>query len=371
MKKVLFIITGLEPGGAEAMLFKLVSTIDKTRFLPIVVSLTTEGVYGARYRSMGIELHAIGLAKNNGFLLKFWSLFLLIKHLAPDAVHTWMYHSDLIGGVLARLAGIKKVIWCIRNSDLDSDLDKWSTRAVVWACSKLSHVLPSLIVSCSHRATQIHIDKGYSRKKFCLIPNGFDLDAFRPSRQAYTDLRSQLKLAEQTKIVGLVARNHPQKNVKGFLYACNLILKELPQTHFVLLGKGLERDLFSSEIEVVDPGKRAQFHFLGVREDVAKYMAAFDVLGLTSSYGEAFPNVLGEAMACGVRCVTTDVGDAAEIVGKYGKVVPIGDMHGFAEAVTSLLRNSTTHELQESCRERILLNYEIQTVTQQYEALYR
>lgn len=371
MIRIVFITTGLSTGGAEAMLLKLLEHIDRQRFEVQVISLTSLGEVGPRIAQLGIPVQAIGMTPGRPGVLSVLRLVRLLRNVRPDIVQTWMYHADLIGGVAARLAGCKRVVWALRNSNLSEELTKRSTLMVVRACAFLSSWLPRQILSCSTRAGAVHVGVGYRQDKIRVIPNGFDLARFRQDDAARNAVRQELGLPDDSGLVGLMARYDPQKNHAGFVEAAALISKAMPDVHFVLAGSGVDRENPALKAAIDAHGLDHCMHLLGRRDDMPRLMAALDVLA-SSSYGEAFPNVLGEAMACGVPCVVTDVGESAEIVGETGRVVKSGDMQGLAQHIVELLRLPAEEEtvLGLRARARVETRYEIGLVARSYEAFY-
>lgn len=178
--KVVFIITGLSIGGAEISLLKLLQGIDRTRFEPEVISLTTKGEIGPRIENLGLPVHALGMKPGLPNPVKFAYLVRLLRQSRPDAVHTWMYHADLLGGLAVRMANVKALAWSIRNSDLSLGRSKRTTLLTAKICACISGWLPRHILSCSGRARDMHIANGYDSGKMMLIPNGFDLSRFQP-----------------------------------------------------------------------------------------------------------------------------------------------------------------------------------------------
>lgn len=354
------------------MLLKLLERIDLQRFSPHVFSLSTLGEVGPRIQALGIPVEA--LCMSPGIPPRPWVFYRLVqrlKVLRPDVVHTWLYHADLFGGLAARLAGVPVVVWCIRNSNLDKDKTKLTTRILAFACAALSRRLPNLILTCSEVAKQMHIDIGYAMNKMMVIPNGFDLSSFKPNPVARSSVRALLGLTKDEILVGLIARYDPLKNHIGFCQAAGLLRKRLPSVHFIMAGEGINSD--NSELiqalRVNDV--HSVTHLLGLRSDTPRLMAALDVLA-SSSYGEAFPNVLGEAMASGVPCVVTDVGDSAYIVSDTGGIVRPGDMIGLAKTLYEFLTLPVDERmaLSRQARSRVEECFEIGGVVRQYEALY-
>ncbi len=370
--RIVFIITGLSTGGAEMMLFKVLECLDRQRFAPHVISLTTLGELAPRIAALGIPIDAVGMKPGLPSPSGFFRLTQIIKHLNPDVVHTWMYHADLLGGLAARLSGISAVGWCIRNSNLDKNRTKLSTRAVVSLCASISKWVPSRILSCSERARQVHVAHGYAAEKMVIVPNGFDLNRFKPDDHARQQIRAELGITDQTPLVGLIGRFDPQKNHLGFFEAAAVLHRQMPQVHFLLAGQDIDSRNAALMQAITQAGVLSNTHLLGLRNDMPELMAALDVLASSSSYGEAFPNVLGEAMACGVPCAVTDVGDSAYIVGDTGRVVASGDMAGLAQALADILQLPAAERLAlgEAARSRVATHFEIGHITRQYEAFY-
>ncbi len=369
--RIVFIITGLSTGGAEMMLFKLLERLDRQRFDPYVVSLTTLGELAPRIATLGIPVDALGMKPSLPSPLGFFRLMQKLKRLNPDIVHTWMYHADFLGGLAARLAGVPAIGWCIRNSNLDKDKTKFSTRVIVKLCALLSKWVPSQILSCSETARQIHVVRGYVAEKMVVVPNGFDLTQFKPDSDARHQIRAELGVSDQALLVGMIGRFDPQKNHAGFFEAAGMLHRHMPHVHFVLAGLGIDRNNASLMQAINEAGVFANTHLLGLRDDMPRLMAALNVLA-SSSYGEAFSNVLGEAMACGVPCVVTDVGDSAYIVGETGRVVASGDMNGLAAALEEVLAllPSEKAALSERAHARVAAYFEIGKVVRQYEDFY-
>lgn len=371
MKKIAFIITGLSTGGAEMMLLKLLQHIDRDRFDAFVISLTTKGELASRIEALGIPVLALGMNRSLPNPLLLFRLAWHLRAFKPDIVHTWMYHADLLGGLAAHLAGCCRVVWGIRHSNLSKTENKRSTLAVVKLCAWLSRWVPHKILSCSSRAMQVHIDVGYQANKLSVIPNGFDLSRFQPDVSARKAVREELGLAESALLVGVIARFDPQKNHLGFIDAAACLHQQLPQVHFVLAGKDVDATN-SALMKAIDAaGLKSCMHLLGRRDDIPRLMAAFDVLA-SPSHGEAFPNVLGEAMACGIPCVVTDAGDSAEIVADTGRSVSVADMPALANELFALLTLPLDKRavLGEKARARVQAEYEIGHVASLYQAFY-
>lgn len=370
--RVIFVITGLGTGGAEIMLFKLLKGIDRECFEPTVISLTTKGEIGPRIAGLNIPVISLGVNGVLSAIFSFFRLTHLIRQIKPQIVHSWLYHADILGGLSARLAGVPVVIWGVRTSDLDANTTKWTTRVIRRLCGLLSHVIPTRILFNSEKSGQIHVTFGYNKNIMEIIPNGFDLSRFAPDVGMRTAVRAELNIPIEAIVVGMVGRFDPQKNYAGFAKVMKLLCERLDNIYFVLVGKNVTLENGQIFGWIAESGALKNCRLLGLRSDIARLMTAMDVLALPSSYGEAFPNVLGEAMSCGVPCVTTDVGDSAYIVGDAGGIVSPDDMAGFAEAIVSLVTAPMDERkrISESARARVFQLFDIRSVITSYEKCY-
>ena len=239
--KVLHVISGLGVGGAESMLAKLLGET-RDRLECRVVSLTTDGPIGVPIRALGVETVFLGMRPAVPDPRGILALAREMRRYQPDVVQTWMYHADLIGGLASLLAGRPPVIWGVRNAELDEATSRWTTRQTLRACAWLSHRLPARIVSCSERARQFHVARGYDPAKFVVIPNGFDLEAFAPDPAAREAVREELGIPRDARVVGMVARYHPTKDFRNFAQAAGLAREADPGLWFLLCGEGVTGD---------------------------------------------------------------------------------------------------------------------------------
>lgn len=352
-------------------LLRLLSALDRDRFDSYVISLTSAGSLSERISQLGIPVRFLGIDAHRPNIFLFFRLVVWLREIHPDVIQTWMYHADLLGGLAALLAGFP-VIWGIRNTSLDPGAVKRSTILIARVNAWLSNWLPRKIISCSETSRRAHISIGFRPDRFVVIPNGFDLGAFHPDPLARAAVIQELSLPQDAFLIGLVARFDPLKDHQTFIRAAGIFHQTYPQAQFVLCGDGISwsNEALSGWIDAA--GIRQNCHLLGSRDDIPRLLAALDVKTL-SSIGEAFPNVLCEAMACGVPCVTTDVGDAAEIVGDTGIVVPPRDAHALAEGWERLINLSIQerHKLGQRARARIQTHYQIEEVVRRYQQLYR
>jgi glycosyltransferase involved in cell wall biosynthesis len=369
--KLLHIITGLGTGGAETMLLNLVSALDPWGDASEVISLSGGGPLGERLRSAGVPVRELGMSRGRFTAAKVALLTRWTRAVRPDLVQTWMYHADLLGGLAARLAGVP-TIWGIQQGNLNPSFNRWSTLVTAAACAAMSEWLPSRIVVCSRSASSAHEEFGYSRERMAVIPNGIDACRFRPDLEARCSMREELGIGDSTPLVGLAARLDPQKDHATFFRAAGRVQSRRPDARFALCGAGIEPESAAVRRWMEEAKLGDKCHLLGRREDVHRFFAALDVAVL-SSRGEGLPLAVGEAMASGVPCVVTDVGDAACLVGRTGIVVPPGDPEALANGISILLSESTEtrRERGVAARERIEREFAIPVVAARYRDLYR
>jgi len=369
--KVLHIITGLADGGAEAVLFRLITHDTKNQHA--VVSLTSEGKYGPALRDRGVPVVALEMPRRRLTWRGVQTLWFTLRQARPDVVQTWMYHADLVGGTAARAAGIP-VVWGIRNTTLEPGR---SSRATIWVarvCAWLSRWVPNRIVVCAQAAQAVHAALGYDAARMVVIPNGYDLSCFVPDLRSRRSLRAQWGVPDDLALLGMVARWDPQKDHVNLIEALALLRRRGHAFRAMLVGTGVDEHNTTLMRRIADVGLSDWVQPLGPRTDVPAVMNALDVHVLSSAYGEAFPNVLAEAMACGTPCVTTDVGDAALIVGDTGWVAPPRNPQALAEVLAQALAAQDDRAVwatrQQRCRERIAKNYSIEAMVQQYREVW-
>jgi glycosyltransferase involved in cell wall biosynthesis len=369
--KVAVCITGLEVGGAETFLGELLK--HRPDDIEVrVFSLIDGGPIAQRIEALGIRVTGMHMLAGRPSLYALLSLTSQFRQYRPDLVHTWMYHGDLMGGIAAKLAGVRHVVWHLHNSDLSPQRVRRMTRWVVKALSVLSHWIPDKIISCSEAALRVHTALGYSAEKFVVIPNGVDTDLFAPSPEARDQICAEFGFDRERPLIGLVARVDAQKNHQGFFRAVRLFFERGGDADFLLAGRDVTPDHWQLPGWRDETGHRERIVLAGLRVDVPRVMAALDV-ATSSSLGEAFPLVLVEAMACGTPCVATDVGDSALIVSDAGIIVPPDDADALAAAWHRMLAMSPEERTQlgERARQRVLANYAIEEVAERVWDVYK
>ncbi len=368
--KVLHIIGDLRADGAEMMLSKLVASMDRSCFENVVVSLRDSGVLREQVLASGVRLYSPGMRRrmlSPGPLIR---LLRFVKSYQPDVVHTWLYHADLLGLMVARLAGVPALCWSLHACNPQMRGYPFITKAIVKVLAAASG-LPSAVITVSAASRSCHEALGYAPKRWVYIPIGVDLELFRPRPEAKNSLRERLGLRPGSRLIGMVARYHPEKDHHNFLKALALVSRDCPEVHAVMAGREVEAGNKELRRMIVTLGIEDRVHLLGERRDIAELMAGFDLLCLASN-SESNPNVLSEAMACEVPCVVTDVGDCASVVGVTGRVVPPNDHEALANGLKELVTADpkVLRRLGADARRRVSACFSLHSVVEEYEKLY-
>lgn len=365
MIKILHIITGLGSGGAENMLHKFVKYSDKDRYYHEVISLTDEGVMGKKIEAEGVKVHVLNLNYNN--LLP--SLFKAKKICESfDIINTWLYHADIFGFIVGKILSKKKIIWNVRHSNLDRDANKLSTLKVVKLNSMLSKYI-NCITYNSHQAYENHLKFGYYDKNSRIIPNGFELDRFKFNKTARIDLRNELSIKENEIVLITIGRWNIQKDYYTLLKALNELKDKNINFKMIMVGTNL--DSLNKELNEIINDYELEEHIilLGRRSDIPQLLSASD-LYVSSSLGESFSNAIGEAMACELYCVVTDVGDSKKIIGQTGTVVQPRNHIALSQALYDnfevINKNKNSRNIR--ARKRIIENYEVNSIIKLIES---
>jgi glycosyltransferase involved in cell wall biosynthesis len=360
------IITGLNFGGAELMLKRLLLECSGyDNYNQTVVTLEGPGLLDNELRSNGIDVINLNISSPWNFIIGMHKLLKLMKVCKPDTVFTWMYHADLIGGLAAYLSGIKNIIWNIRCTDIPQGRIS-STGFIVKLCSLFSFIIPGAIICCAHSAKSFHIRLGYCSKKMLVIPNGYDLSSFNPSQNLKTKVKKRLGLSKRSKIIGIVGRFDESKDFKNFIKSASKVALKFDDVFFFMAGKGVDRENYKLMSWINEAQINDRIVLFG-QVDPHDLYAAMDFYCLSSKY-EGFPNVVAEAMAMETPCIVTDVGDARTIVNNLGMVVPPNDHNQLSEAIIEMLMkpDSIKNKMAAEARQSIFENYDIKKIALEY-----
>lgn len=366
---VLHIISGLSNGGAEGVLYRLCKHDIHAEHT--VVSLMDGGKYGPLLMQAGVNVHYLNMGSGRVSISGLFRLFRLIRHYKPDVVQTWMYHADLVGGLLAKVAGVRSIFWNVRHTTFRPGTSKKATILVANICAALSSWIPRRILYCALEAKFVHERLGYAASKAVIIENGFDLTQFETDNNARNAFREQLNLAPQEILIGMVGRFDPQKDHENLMKSLRVVKEAGYRFKLCLIGKGINFQQAELIAQITQNNLTPDVFLLGERADIPAVMNGIDLHVLASSFGEAFPNVLAEAMACGTPNVATDVGDAKSIIGETGEIVKPNMPEALARSIIKLLEEKLSNpnawsQRKNMCRNRIANCFSIEKMVDRY-----
>ncbi len=369
MIKLAFIITGLGRGGAERMLLKLLSAIDRHRFEPRVFCLTTTTDLLGEFEAFGIKVYTYQLNKPLLALISLWRFLKDCRQFAPHLIQGWMYHGNIFAW-LAHKCCPSRLLFGIRASLYDFNFERRLTQWIIRMGSYLSSSTDGIIY-VSTVARQQHELIGYTSKKSITIANGFDLDRFNVNPDFRSDYRQRLQLLDTHIAIGFFARFHKLKGFKDLLQAFAAVHKENPLTKLILAGQHIDDHNIALKEIIAHYKLQHHVRLLGQLTHPERCLPALDLF-VSPSLQEGFPNVVGEAMACGVPCIVTDVGDSALAVGETGFIVPPADPQALAQAILRRIEQpEKLYSLGQQARQRIKENFSLTTIVKQYETAYR
>lgn len=367
---VVHLITGLGVGGAERALLALVGAMDRERFENIVVPMTAGGRLEEAFREGGVAVRPLGMTGARSFPAACLALRRLLDERKASLLQSWMYHADLLGTVaLMGRHGRPPQVWNIRASELDPNDHPRSLFRIIGWLARLSR-RPAAVVANAQGGIDWHTEQGYAPDRWEPIPNGVETDRLAPDETDRQAIRATWGIAPLQVAVGMVARYHAMKDFPLFFEAARAAIEREPSLVFVVAGEGTEPGgPLDALVESAGLGDRLLR--LGARSDVERVYRGFDVATLTS-YSEGFPNVVAEAMACGVPVVATDAGETASIVGDTGAITPIRDAQALADAWIAAARRGGEALRREGAvaRMRIVERFSVERMARRYETLY-
>lgn len=356
------------------MLQRVIRHGNTSEFEHLVLSIKNFQQVAEELTSEGIDVQSLNVQADYYKLPKaVLQLASRIRKFKPDVIQSWMYMADFFGGIASHLAAPNTpMIWTIRHSTLDPAIDSRALRGCAASCARLSRRVPTKIVLNSHAAVPIHAAAGYDKSRMLVIPNGFDVSRFSPNQQLRRETRQRLGIAQRAPVVGRVARFHANKDHITFLKAAQIVLAQRPDARFLVCGQPQTISSLQVQQDINSLGLADAVQLVELQSDIVPLNCSFDI-ATCSSITEAFPNVIGEAMSCGVPCVSTDVGDAAQIIADTGRVVPAQAPQRFAEALLELLNlpEDNRRQLGATARQRVIDNFELTQSTGMFLDLWR
>ena len=368
-RTILHITPGLRRGGAEMMLTRLVTALARKNegYRHVILSLEPGNAFAKEHQEAGIKVVSLGMTSLLGLPWYYPRLRTMVNSLSPSLIHGWMYH----GNMAAFHAGANcPVVFSIHNA-LDAwKHEKWTTRQIIRMGASMARQART-VVYCSNISKTQHEAIGYPTTNAVIIPNGVDVNRFKPDPSARNNLRKTLNIPPENMLFGQVARYHPIKNQIGLLQAFSMATEVIPNMHLLLAGEGCDASntLLTNQIRTL--GLQNKVHLLGARSDVEEILPGLDAL-VSPSLSEAFPVVLAEAMACELPCIATNVGDSAYIIGDTGMVVDTTDTGAMSKALLEMARSPEKERLNAGKKARLSIveRFEIKNTINRYESLY-
>lgn len=362
--KILFLVRTLEYGGAERQLVVLANELARKGHEVAIAVYYSGGLLEKKVDSSRVRLIPLGKRSRWDLLNFFWTLLRVVRRERPDVLHSWMSGPNLVANVVRFLCPMAHVFWCIRCSDQEMilDLDRVG-RTINWFERWLSRFADCIVVN-SRAGFNYSISRGFPLGKMIHIPNGIDVNGLYPDPHAGEKMRTEWGFTKSERLIGLVARIDPIKGHAVFLKAAARLAQDLPDVRFVCLGNGPTQYREKLQALSRELGLEQRMAWVPSRADVRAIYNALDVVCLPS-LSEGFPNVIGEAMACGRHCVVTDVGDSSFLVGDTGVVVPPNDPEALAQGLRQAL--SVGRSSNERGRQRILEHFTVSHLADQTE----
>ncbi len=363
--KLIFIAPDINSGGAENILFNVAKTLNKKDI--VLISLTDIGFYGSKLKNYGYEFYALKMKKNIFAIFKFIYLIILIYKYKPLIVHTWLYRANLFGGVAAKIAGVNKIYWTIHH---DFEYSNFLMMLEMKILILFSYFIPKKIIFGSDISKKNHILNGYSKDKSTIINNGVSTKIFKSNKKFRIDFRKALGINEDCLVLGNIARYHPLKDHETLFKALQILKNKGLRFKCILIGSG-----FTNKIKKIK--ERINFYELnqniiiyGQTFKINEIINAFDINILTSKK-ECSPISLLESMSTGVPCISTNVGDASQLIMDSGWTVQISDFKLLAELIQKIYIDKNIIKIKsKKARKRVEMFYRLEIMIEKYKALY-
>ena len=318
--KILFLIRSLEIGGAERQLIILAKGLRQQGHEVSVAVFYANGPLEKELHETSIPVFALHKSGRWDVLPFFMRLVRVVWKLKPRVIYGFLGTPNILSAFLKPIFPKIRMVWGVRASNMDLDRYDWLSRASYRVECWLSR-FADLIICNSRAGLEYAAAHGFPREKMTVITNGIDTERFKPDAAARARVREEWGVAENEILIGLVARLDPMKDHSTFLRAAAMLAREKPHIRFVCVGDGPESYRAELHRLATELGLDGKLIWAGARRDMPAVFNTLDIAS-SSSYGEGFSNAIAEAMACGVPCVVTDVGDSASIVSGTGCVVP-------------------------------------------------
>ncbi|MEH8015843.1 glycosyltransferase [Rheinheimera muenzenbergensis] len=367
--KVCHVITSLDIGGAELVLYRLLSAQLINAEDISVITLRPEGVLAAKLREVGFKVYSLNVTGLLSLIFAVMKLSKLLKVINPDVVQSWLYHADFITSLSSLWLKNIRYVWGIHTCQLPKG--KPATWLIMKCCALLSHRVPDKIVCVAQAAQQLHVRSGYAADKITVIPNGFAVSEYAPEPGLRQALRRELQLPLSAITVGIIARWHVDKGQDIMLEAIKRLQIANPEVIFLFVGRGCDADNKEMARLINACPYPEKILALGERSDIPALLNAIDVFCMPSRT-EAFPLALGEAMCAALPVVATNVGDVEYMTGNLVTLANPADSASLAECLSSVLANSAEYRAQlgRNLHKRVSEHFSIDQMVKRYQQLY-
>lgn len=363
--KVLHVINSTDIGGAENILFNVVKSQSNKEVL--VVSLSKEGFIGRELIKKGYKVHYLNFTKNISVISKWIKFIFLIKKYNPEIVHSWLYHSNLIGGLTAKLMSVKEIFWSIHH---DYEFSSKKMQLELKILGLMSHFIPNKVVYCSRSSKINHIKNGFSKGNTFIIENGICTNKFKKNFYFKKLFRKKLNIEKDVLIIGHIARYHPIKDHETLLKSLIILKSKRVKFKCILIGNGLNKENKDLAFKISKYKLQNQVILLGELNEVNKILNCFDI-NILSSKSECAPVTLIEAMATGIPSISTKVGDAQNILGNTGWIIKVGDSTELAKHIEKIYKNKNLlREKSKLALKRAKIFFSLELMLSKYKKLY-
>ena len=360
--KIVFLMRTLNQGGAQRQLVALARGLKERHHSVHVIVFYANGFFENELRTSGIDVHVLHRKGRWNVVSLWWQMIQIVRELNPDILHGYLETPNVCAALLRRYIPTAKVVFGIRASAIDYEQYDFVIRVMNWIEARASHYA-DLVIANSHAGAADAIRAGFPSDKVMVIFNGIDTEYFAPNAEAGRRIRHQWRIKDDESLIGVVGRLDPKKDHATFLSAAAKLKQ--PNIKFVCIGigePGFELRQLAESLKLQD-----RLQWIAPQSAMSDVYNALDVMCLSSSFGEGFPNVIGEAMACGVPCVVTNSGDSALVIGDLGEVVAAGDDERMAEAINKSL-NQNRQTISIRLRQRVIENFSLQELITKTES---
>lgn len=338
----------------------------------LVITITGQTKPDEEIFLSGYEVYPLKIKGVFTLFVGLWNLFIKIRKFKPDIIQTWLYHSDLIGGIIGRIAGVSAIVWNIRCEALSVQRARRKTMLVFELCKFLSYIIPAKIVCVGERVKESHIQAGFNKSKMHVIFNGYDVEKFKFSQESREKFREEFGAKEGEVLIGCVGRFHQDKGQDILIRVALKILRDTPNVKFAFIGRGCSYE--NSEIKHFQIEEKFKNNILmvGEKKDVTELLSAFDLYCMPSR-SEGFPNSLAEAMLSEIPCVATNVGDTATLAGGVLSLADPKNPDALETKLRELIKLSDEERgfIGRKAREQVISNFSLEKASSNFDSLYK